>query len=72
MDYGDKPHLIIPYTLSENDMKFVRYDDKTVKDKVVGFTISYFSFALVSFQSWWVFKRTRLLSIPQGYSQVSL
>jgi putative urate catabolism protein len=23
MDYGDKPHLIIPYTLSENDMKFV-------------------------------------------------
>jgi peptidoglycan/xylan/chitin deacetylase (PgdA/CDA1 family) len=72
MDYGDKPHLIIPYTLSENDMKFVRYDDKTVKDKVVGFTISRFSFPLLSFQSWWVFKRTRLLSIPQGYSQVSL
>lgn len=23
MDYGEKPHLIIPYTLSENDMKFV-------------------------------------------------
>ena len=23
LDYGDKPHLIIPYTLSENDMRFV-------------------------------------------------
>lgn len=23
MEYGSKPHLIIPYTLSENDMKFV-------------------------------------------------
>lgn len=21
-EYGDKPHLIIPYTLSENDMRF--------------------------------------------------
>jgi len=23
LDYGPMPHLIIPYTLSENDMKFV-------------------------------------------------
>ena len=23
MDYGKNPHLIIPYTLSENDMRFV-------------------------------------------------
>lgn len=23
LDYGNKPHLIIPYTLSENDMRFV-------------------------------------------------
>jgi allantoinase len=23
LDYGDKHHLIIPYTLSENDMRFV-------------------------------------------------
>lgn len=22
LDYGDEPHLIIPYTLSENDMRF--------------------------------------------------
>lgn len=21
-DYGDSPHLIVPYTLSENDMRF--------------------------------------------------
>lgn len=22
LEYGEKPHLIIPYTLSENDMRF--------------------------------------------------
>ena len=23
LEYGEKPHLILPYTLSENDMRFV-------------------------------------------------